>query len=244
MVVMQTVETGPTRTPRVGGIEGLVEFAEDLRVGATQTVGWISDPCTFPQATQGLCWETLVDEKEGEGIEIENSIAAPFVMYGGVECFLGGDQDFDTRAHLVLDQGGSRFIEAKIDAWATAITADAAVNLTEAVAQVDNTLDAEYLGRGIIFVNRGDANRLKADNVLEYRDGRAYTVNGTPVVATSAVAAGDVFGTGAIKVLHGGVKQINAISHTTNREMSIAERVQTILVDCSYRTFTQVTNNG
>lgn len=238
MVVLQTT-TGPTRTPRVGGINAVAQFEEDARVGSTQNIAWISDPCSFPKATVGLCWEEPSfpeDDKTGESIDIVEAIGSPFALYGGVECFLGSDNDFDTRASLILEQGSDRSIETRVAAWAAGATDLPADDLVDALAQVENALDATYVGRGVILVNRGDAVRLHAANALvETLTGVPTTINGTPVIATSSVAAGTVLGTGAIKVLHGPLINHGAPAKRTNVEMWIAERVYVIAVDCSIR---------
>lgn len=238
MVVLQTT-TGPTRTPRVGGINAVAQFEEDARVGSTQTIAWISDPCSFPDVALGMCWETPTfpaDNKTGESIDIVEAISSPFALYGGIECFLGPDNDFDTRASLILEQGADRAIETRVVAWAAGATDLPATDLVDALAQVENELDETYLGRGVIFVNRGDAVRLHAANALvETLTGVPTTINGTPVIATSAVAAGTVLGTGAIKILHSALINHGAPKTQLNVEMWIAERVYVPLIDCSIR---------
>lgn len=242
MVVTQTV-TGPTRSPRLAGLSSVAEFEISDRLGYTETISWISDPCTFPKDAIGLCFESpdpVADAKSGEGVDIEEAISAPFAMYGGVECFLGPDNDFDERARLILDQGLDRFIEGRLAIWGAAIDPLSATDLVDALAQVEETLDAEYLGRGVILVNRGDAVRL-SDALDASSDNVITTVNGTVVVSTAAVPAGKIIGTGAIKVLQTPIIAHNVIAHTTNVEFSIAERVNAILVDCSYRVLATVT---
>lgn len=236
MVVLQTT-TGPTRTERKGGISAVAPFEQDDRVGSTQNIAWISDPCSFPKPTLGMCWEDPSfpeDDKTGEAIDIVEAIGAPFALYGGVECFLGPDNDFDTRAALILQQGEDRAIEARVVAWADDATSLGGDDLVDALALVENELDETYLGRGVIFVNRGDAVRLQ-DALVYGLDGLPTTINGTPVVATSAVPAGTVLGTGAVKILHSALINHGAPKQQLNVEMWIAERVYAILVDCSIR---------
>lgn len=238
MAVTQTV-TGPTREDRAGGIEVIATFETSDRLGVTETVSWISDPCTFPKAALGLCWEEPAfpaDDKTGEPIDIEMGIGSPFALYGGVECFLGPDNDFDARARAILEDGDGRILEAKLVAWGAAAAAPIdGTDLVGALAAVENALDVNYLGRGVIIVNRGDAVRLGALHALEYRDGILYTINGTPVLSTGAAVAGQVIGVGSIKVLQTALAERSVTAHPTNREFSIAERVYAILVDCSYR---------
>lgn len=238
MVVTQTV-TGPTRSPRLGGLSGIAEFEPTERLGYTESVSWVSDPCTFPKNAIGLCWEDPVegDAKFGESIDIEDGIGSPFALYGGIECFLGPDNDFDERARTILEQGTDRALEARIVAWAAGgVTLAGATSLIEALAKVENELDSTYVGRGVIFMNRGDAVLLGLNGGLALGpDGVLVTVNGTPVVSTSAVTAGTLYGTGAVKVLVTAILAHNVVKYQTNVEMSIAERVHAILVDCSYR---------
>lgn len=239
MAVIQTT-TGPTRTPRQGGIEAVAQFEQDERLGGQQVVGWISDPCSFPQPTVGMCWETPTfpaDEKTGAAIDILNAIGAPFALYGGVECFLSSDVDFDERANAILDQGSGRVIEDRLADWATLGTVlTVPTSLVDALAKVEDELDRIYLGRGLILINRGDAVRLHAENALvPGLDGIPTTINGTPVLASSSVAAGTVLGVGAVKVLTGPSILHGAPLQRENLEMWIAERVHAILVDCSIR---------
>lgn len=237
MAITQTV-TGPTRTDRTGGVETVAEFEDTDRLGYTETLSWVSDPCTFPKNAIGLCWEDpeADDAKSGESVDIETAIGSPFALYGGVECWLGPDGDFDERARAILDQGTGRAIEARIAAWAAGGTALAeSGDLVQALAAVDNDLDDGYVGRGVIFLNRGDAVLLDAAGALQRTLSGIETINGTPVVSTSKVPAGTIYSLGAIKVLQTAIIAHNVTHHTTNVEMSIAERVNAILVDCSYR---------
>lgn len=236
MAVLQTV-TGPTRTARQGGLSAIAEFELDPRIGATETVSWISDPCTFPQPAIGLCWETPsfpADAKTGEAIDIVDAISAPFALYGGVECFLGPDNDFDMRAQLILDQGADRALETKLVAWADDATAISSTDIMDALANVENALDAAYAGRGVILMNRGDVIRVH-NSLMMGLDGIPVTTNNTPVISTSAVPAGTVLGVGAIKVVHGPTVAHGAPNERQNREMWIAEQVYVILVDCAIR---------
>lgn len=238
MVVTQTV-TGPTRPPRLGGLNGVAEFETVDRLGYTEKVSWVSDPCGFPMNAIGLCWEESSADfpKAGMPVETESAIDKPFALYGGVECFLGADNDFDERARVILEQGEGAALEGRIGAWASAAPPVPGIGtLLEALAGVECSMDAEYLGRGVIFVNRGDAVILSASGALiPGVSGAITTINGTPVVSSAAIGQGLIAGTGAIKVLTTPILSHSAVKHRTNVEMSIAERSYAILVDCSYR---------
>lgn len=237
-MAVQVPVLAPARQTRLGGIRAAATWVENARLGAAESVVYISDGCTFPQPAIGLCFgEEVLDEKYGDGIGQHTGIGEPFALYGGVECFIGPDSDFDERARRILVQGEDRVIESRITQWiGAAPSAGTFTTVTDAIAAVETWSDSFYLGRPIIFMNRGDAVRASAEGSIEYGiDGLPYTVNGTPVVASGSVDAGLIGTTGAITVLRSGIEDIQTIEHATNKQFAVAEAVYSIIVDCDWR---------
>jgi len=239
-MVAQVVVQAPVRQDRMGGIKRVASIITDVRIGASESIVYVSDGCTLPQPAIGLCYDTTVtDEKEGVGIDIEEAAIPAFALYGGVDCFIGPENatDFPIRARRILEQGEDRAIESRLATWAAAGTDLAAgATLVESIAAVEQALDEDYIGRGIILMSRGDAVRASASGSLEHMiDGIPVTVNGTPIVASGAIADGTVYGVGAVTILRSAVFDINTIDHTTNHDWAIAEAVYAVIVDCSFR---------
>lgn len=229
----------PVRPQRLGGIRAVANFVENARIGAAETVTFMSEGCTFPVGAPGLCYgEVVAPDKSSVGISNLSGIGAPFAMYGGVKCFLGPDSDLEARATAVLLDGEDRMIEDRLEAYATGGTALAAgTTLVGAIANIEQNMDDTYVGRGYILMARSDAVRARAQMaIIDPGLGNVpTTVNGTPVVASGRVAAGTVYGLGATTVLRSAVAQIESIDYRSNDEWQIAEAVYAILVDCNYR---------
>lgn len=229
----------PPREPRQGGIKSVATFVNEVRLGATQAVVYISDGCTFPQLDQHLCYtgDPTPDPKTSVGVDTLVAAVEPFALYAGVECYLGPNTDYDERARRILDQGEDRPLETALEEWADGGTALATgATLVDRIANVDNALDAGYLGQGVILMNRGDAVRADAQGALEWGvDGIPRTINHTPVLASSSFPVGVVLGVGAITIVRTGIETYTAQEFVKNREWSIGEAVYSIIIDCNFR---------
>lgn len=243
-MAVQVPVLAPVRQTRLGGIRPVTNWVTNARIGAAESVVYMSDGCTFPQPAIGLCYgETVTDEKEGAGIDQFAGVGEPFALYGGVECFIGPDNDFAERARNIIIQGEDRAIEERLWNWAGAgDDAGDGATLVDAIANVDKWADGNYLGRPIILLSRADAVRAFAAGALEYGiDGVPTTVNGTPVVATGQGVDGFVRVVGATTILRSELNDIAAVDHRFNTEFAVAEAVYTFLVDCNFRARSAVT---
>lgn len=231
----------PVRAPRVGGIGSVATFRPNSRLGVTGNAVFISDGCTFPQISEHLCYVGEDDpaDKEFEGVVIDDAIGAPFPLYGAVGCFIGPDEDYEARARAVLELGRDRALEEQLGTWAaggTALAAGADVKL--AIGRVEQALDDDYIGRGVILMSRFDT----AGADLEHREGSyPVTVNGTPVIASGRIAPGTVYGLGAITVEQSAMVERRTYDLPNNKSYALAEQVFVIAVDCEFRVKSAIT---
>jgi hypothetical protein len=228
----------PRRTPREGGIDtDVAEYRSNDRLYTAEAVVFQSDGCTFPDPDENRCYaDAPVADKTYDGIEIEDAIGAPFTLYGAVSCFATPDPDEEARANAILSEGQGLELETALGTWAdggTALTAGA--NVIEAIGRVEQALDSQYRGRGVILMSRFDAVLADAAGALDWRDGRPYTINGTPVIASGGIAIGTVKGVGAIVVERSEVISREVIKPLTNRIYAVAEQSFVIAVDCEFR---------
>lgn len=230
---------GPQRKPRKGGIKTVAEFVPTDRLKAVERVDWTSEPCGFPLPAPGLCWgvEVVEDKTYGDGPDTFTS-GQVFALYAGDQCFAGGDMDHEARARAVLEAGEDRALEERLAAILAAADATPTDSGTfaAAFAAAENAADSDYVGLPTIVMNRGDVNAASAERVLSVdASGNLWTTNGTPVLATSAVPAGDFYVTGEIFVLVSGEITANRVIHyIENTEMAIAERAYALGIDCDY----------
>lgn len=228
----------PVRTDRVGGIGKVATFRPNDRIGIAEGVVFQSDGCTFPQTEENRCYAAAaVPDKTYDGIEIDDAIGAPVTLYAGVSCFIAPDPDEYERAERALASGRDRVLEELLGTWAaggTALTAGGSV--AGAIAEVEQDLDDNYIGRGVILMSRADAVRADAEGALEaHDDGIPTTVNGTPVIASGRVVSGTVYGLGSIVVEHSATSTRETINPTENKHYALAEAVYVLAVDCEYR---------
>lgn len=234
----------PTRADREGGISAVAEFRANERLGGVEGVVFQSDGCTFPQISEHLCYagELEPDPKVFEGIGLEDAIGDPFPLYAGVKCFIGPDADELQRAESALRTGQDRGLEEALATWAAGGTALAAgATVIDSIAAVEQALDDEYIGRGAIFMSRGDAVLAHAAGVLEYGGSFPTTVNGTPVIASGRVARGVVYGLGSITVEHSSTQSREVLDPKTNTHWALAEAVFILAVDCAFRVSSTIT---
>lgn len=242
-MVSQTLVEAPPRKARVSAFRSVATFVQNSRLGVVESVQFISEGCSFPLAAIGLCYDTVTEtEKTSVGIDIYDSIAAPFAIYGGVSCWMdGAPTDYARRARAILEQGQDRYLEKVVADWATGGTAlTAGASIAEAIANIEQHMDLTYPGQGVIFMSRGDAVLAAAQDAIMWGLDGPTTINNTPVVASGWIDRGDFVGVGAITVVSSDVVDIDTINPTTNEEWAVAETVHTVLVDCEYRSVATV----
>lgn len=229
----------PRRLPRRGGIRSVAEFrAADSRFALGGIIEYTSPGCGLTVGQVELCYPSPADpqaEKTRSGIETLEGVGPVFGIYAGVECFAGGS-DFEADARRLLSDGSDRAVEAALNTWIqTASTGNAQDSIGEAIAVAENQADGNYVGLPTLVLNRGDA-QLAYDAHALYSDGTGnlWTANGTPVLASAEVTAGEVAIVGGITVLEGTVGSFRSIRYELNREYAIAENVYGILVDCDF----------
>jgi len=237
-MVSQTLVEAPPRRPRVSAFRSVATFVENDRLGIVESVQFIAEACTFPVAAIGLCYDEEVREnKDSVGIDVLDAISAPFAIYGGVACWMEGTPtDYARRAREILAQGQDRYLEKVVADWAaggTALTAGATI--TEVIANLEQHMDLNYPGQGVILMSRGDAVLAAAEDAIMWGLDGPTTINGTPVVASGWIDRGDFSAVGSITVVSSSLTQIDTINQETNTEWAVAEQVHTILVDCEYR---------
>lgn len=228
----------PVRVKRSGGLSTVATFRSNQRLGAIGGLVYQSDGCTFPRSEVSRCIATTPPaDKTFEGIELEDGIGAPFVLYGAVACYAGPDPDEVERARRILADGRDRPLEEALETWAAGATALAAGgSIAGAIALVEQELDSEYIGRGVILMSRADAVLGDAEGALHRVGDTIETINGTPVIASGVVTSGTVYGLGSITVEESAVIDTDVVTPQQNKHYAIAESAHAILVDCLFRT--------
>jgi hypothetical protein len=229
----------PERKPRKGGIKSVLgEFTSAPRLAAAESLQWISEGCEFPKGAPGLCYvpNPVTGNKTYNGIE--HGTGPIFALYAGVQCYLGtgSDPDYDERARALLEQGEGRAVEEVLVEWARAEAAGGATftSITLAVAELEEVADTGYLGLPVLIMSRGTAVRARAEKaILEGgEDGKLFTANGTPVIATSAADDDELIAIGWPTVYASDFVVTRTADLMLNQEMAIAERVYGLAVDC------------
>lgn len=228
----------PERKPRVGGIKSVIgEFSAAPHLAAAEALQWVNDGCEFPKAAPGLCYvpNPVTGNKTYAGID---SAEGPiFALYQGVQCYLGADTDYDSRARALLEQGEDRGVEEVLWEWATSkALPEPTTTLLDAIAKADETADTLYLGQPVLLMSRRVAAWARAAKALfgDEETGRLWTANGTPVIATGAASDTQLFVMGWPTVYASDFVVVRAINPTVNQEMALAERVYGIAVDCEW----------
>lgn len=233
----------PARTPRLGGIRTVVpEFQAASRLGLGGELEFVSYGCGFPVDDIVLCYPSgTQDEKTRTGVDTLNGIVSPFGLYAGVECYLEG-LDYLELAREHLELGEDRGVEKRINDYFVSLTGVAATSFIDAVAKAEQKADDEYLGRPVLWMNRGDAVRARAVKAIESDKGTGnlYSANGTPIVASAKITANSVAVTGAVSV-HATTIEVNQSPMVTvNRQLAIAERIYAVALDCEFATVYEI----
>ena len=242
-----TIEVAPpVRTKRSGGLSTVATFRPNERLGVVSALVFQSDGCTFPRPEVSRCIAaTPPADKTFDGIEIEGAIGAPFTLYAGVACYAGPDPDFLERARRILGDGQDRALENVLETWAADATAlTPGPGAAGAVAAVEQELDENYLGQGVILMSRADAILADAEGVVHRVGETIETITGTPVIASGVVTPGTVYGLGAITVESSDVVESDIVSPTENTNYALAEASYAVLVDCEFRTKAAIQPGG
>jgi hypothetical protein len=229
----------PQRKPRKGGIKSVIgEFVSVDRLPIGAEIEWISEGCEFPKAAPGLCYvaNPVTDPKTFEGIE--HGAGPIFGLYTGVQCFLGPDSDYEERARKALSEGEGRGVEEVLWEWAatTGGAALPATTLVDAIAQAEESADSYYIGQPVIMMSRRVAVWARSVKAIfgDEENGRLWTANGTPVIASAAASDAQLSIFGWPTVYGSDVTATRVIDHTVNQELAIAERIYAIAVDCAF----------
>ena len=233
-----TVEVEPpVRVAREGGLSTVATYRPNQRLAASDALVFQSDGCSFPQETVIACIDsTPAQPKTFDGISIDGAIGAPFALYGGVSCFAGPDDDYSAQARRILEDGRDRAVEGKLQVWADGGDAVPYTGgVVGAIAEIEQALDAGFVGRGVILMSRADALRAAAAGAIEKTGDTLYTKLGTPVIASGSVASGTVYGLGSITVDESTLNEYETINPQNNRRYALAEAAYAVLVDCEFR---------
>lgn len=231
-----TVSGGPgPATPYAVTFTGALGDANQPQMTASHTfTGGTTPAIAVATTTAGVTQTKTLGSPEGY-------LVGPIPIFGayiGVECFAHSLNDFEATARAGLENGEDRLIEAKLAAWFTASGAPIAVSEggVAAIAKADQYADGTYAGLPVIHVNREDAVTLSKAGAFGPNgtsDGRLWTANGTPVVASAAYTKGVIAVTGAIGIVRSDIVANTSIHPFTNKQMALAERAFGVAVDCN-----------
>ena len=245
---MAELVQAPVRQPRSGGIKDVIPGIIPVeRLGGPAALAWEDSTCAFPAQTRTGCWDTEVDpaDKAFDGVSQYTSIAAAFTLYGGAECWIGGDSEgksYAEQAATILEQGEDRAIEAKLVLWVGNAPVGEAASISAAIGAADKAADADYVGRPVLILPRDLAQEALAAGALVREGGKLVTANGTPVISTSAYDAADSIAIIGQPAVYGtSVRAADTVSPSENLARAIAERVYAIGVDCGYRHIFNIT---
>jgi hypothetical protein len=228
----------PRRNPRKGGIKSVIgDFVSVDRLPVGAGIEWISEGCDFPKAAPGLCYvpNPITEDKVANGIE--RGAGPIFGLYAGVECFLGVDTDYHTRAEALLSQGEGRGVEEVLWEYGMSVggTGPAQTSWVAAIGQADEAADTLYVGRPVIMLSRFAAVQARAAKALfGDEEGNLWTANGTPVIASAAAPDNALIVFGWITVYASSLIATTVPNPVVNQEMALAERAYGIAVDCNF----------
>lgn len=237
----------PLRRARKGGILAVADVVEEPRLAIGGKLAYTDVAFGTSLGEAVLCYPEPAPAqtpKTYAGIDTFESIGYTAAAYAGVQCFIGGT-DYEAEARKILELAFAHKVEESLDAYITASPTapiGAATTLLEAVATLDNQGDTvAFPGGPVLLMNRGDAVRARAEKaIFGDKDGNLWTVNGTPVAASSEFTVGRVALTGSITIYKSPIESFGTIDHIHNREMAIAEQAFNIILDGGVAYATQV----
>lgn len=237
----------PTRKQRKGGIRTVADFRTEQRLFTGALPVYDALPCNFAVGSVELCYvDGDQPDKTAAGIASGEGIIPTFGGYMAVECFMGPWDDYAERARDTLDQASDRLVEERISqdlaSLATTVTADGTI--LGVVAALEEDADTDYVGLPVIWVSRDTAARGAAEFAFfpdESHDGRLWTANGTPVLASGVLSDSNIYLTGGITVLQSEINVVQGLNPTVNTSLAIAERAYNAIIDCDYVTVAPLT---
>ena len=181
--------------------------------------------------TAGVAQKIMTGLPDGLG-----SIMTPFGGYVGVECWAGStESEYGPRARRQFEGAQDRVVEAALWTWLTALAADTTANtLDKAIAKAEQYADANYVGRPILHISREDAD-LATHLSDAQPDGKMFTRNGTPVVASGRYTPGTIVISGGMTIVQSDIAVHEGRQLEANKFMAIAERAFAAAVDCEFR---------
>lgn len=232
----------PRRLPRKGGITAVAEVFEDPRIAAAGALQYDAEACSLAVGEIQLCYgpDVSAADKTGDGLSAGEGIVPVFGGFVGVQCYAGSTEDeYGPRAKAQLEAVQDRLIESVLWGWLTAEAATGAgATLAAAIGAAEEHADANYVGLPVLHLSREDAVLAAAAGAISPNpadNGKLWTPNGTPVVASSSYASGTVAVSGGVSVGHTPTKVIEGQDYAHNQFLAIAERAYGLAVDCDYR---------
>jgi hypothetical protein len=214
-----------------------------------QEAGIWADLCTPAPATPCNPTGSTVTKNFDEP---ELIVGDPIVVYAGVKChsFTSAQQNENlANARMVLEYTEDRVMEQQLLQTALTYGTDLGAGpfgVNKAMGLLEQWLDLEYAGQGLIHMSRQAATEAQSMHLLEADlDGRLRTINGTPVVngrgyytgTFPAIDGMKMFATGQVTLIKGkvvtqAVDEMIVDTATCYPPRALAERVWTQLVEC------------
>jgi hypothetical protein len=226
---------------RVIDVTGHALLGAEYLTDACNTVNeWLSNCETvYPPGCAG--GPALTETKDFDNLDLV--AGEPFALYNGVRCEGPGNQvdALGVRARASLELKESRGVENYLTRLLDALSGTdilTATDVVDAVAQLEDWLDDNYGGQGLIHMSRGTAvHACSAQIIGPALDGRMSTCGGTPVV----LGVGDsdtLFASGQITLLRGPVGVYSAMAMTLADgtcapARTLAERSYVPLIECA-----------
>lgn len=229
----------PRRLSRKGGIKTVADFRTEPRLLVGALPVYDALPCANTLGVVELCYTDAVGaDKVPGGVDTGEGIVSTFGAYVGVECFMGPWDDYADRARITLEQAEDRLVESHLSAYLEdEVTLSSFASYADAIGSLEEVADTGYIGLPVVLMSRADA-ALAVANFAVFPDagfdGRLWTANGTPVLASGLFAAGHIFLTGGITVLQSEVVVSQGLDTTHNTSLALAERAFNIIIDCDY----------
>lgn len=216
---------------------GLFSVAAPAAPGDHGLIGitWESWACVKPETTTDKCINGTTPADLDFNANCPPQLSyKPITVYAAIKRNGQSLEVGSEQVRRVLKQGEQYAVEKFLDtALAAAVTTPtAAASPLAALGTVEAALGDNYMGVGVIHMDRATATRLDAQLV---RNGsRLETILGTPVVVGAGYAHGTpvIRGTGAVVVLADDVDTHSAWDMKINDELVLAQRTFLVGWDC------------
>lgn len=244
----------PSITPARGGLKAVANLVpnSDAHIGLGG-VDYTPEACGVPAPAPGLCLPNAalgVDEdaeKEFGGVPF--IAGEPFALYKGVECDLGGWQEYGDRASRGLELGESFGLESAIQKIIlngddTEVLAGE-YSMVSGVAALEQYAASVYGGAPTFHVSRYGTTFLFDKGVFDSDDDFVVTTKQGSLVANgggySSTGPGGVeagpgqfwlYASGQVNIFHGDITVSEAKALPTNRAFALAERIYVPTIEC------------